>query len=255
MKRARSRTLAYLFVSSSVAAGAAALVVACVDDTSPAVSPTPDGAAPLDSSSTQPPGNDGGTATTDGATDAGPDAEEIVDGGGTLPEEDAGPDTDAGFDAGPACASLTTGAFVDTSCATLAPFLKGGSLETANYNLESVTVLGDKTFCGDGGRYVPFEHRGRLEVTATSATSATFEFLDQYRKKSGIVIRPTSVRYDVSVAASATTLTFTPQACAAHAPPATAIFSSGVNPATLKRTLILRLPYGTGAALYRYVEL
>ena len=56
------------------------------------------------------------------------------------------------------------------------------------------------------------------------------EFLDKY-KKTGITLgRPTTNRYDVTVSASGTTLTYASQA-----------------------TITLRLPYGTGNAYFYFV--
>lgn len=247
--RARSRLalLSLVLVSGSVA------VVACVgdDDSNPA---TPDGGALPEASTPD-------TSTTSGDSapppvDAGPDAEDITDGGGLPPEDDAGLDPDAsldaGFDAGPACTVLTPGAFVKSTCVSRVLLNTGGTLTTTSYVLTNVAVLGSTTFCGAGGTFVPYDHRGALKVTATSATTATFEFLDQY-KKSGVLVRPTSVRYDVDVSAASATLTYTPKACAQKPAPAKAGYSVGTD-VNGKKTLILRLPYGTGSANYRFVE-
>lgn len=242
----------FVLLTTCIAVGAL-VFVACDDDSGTTTTQTPDGSVTFDGSTTQP-----DPSTTDGAVivDAGPDGEDITDGGGLPPEDDAGlTDPDGGYDAGPSCALLTPGAFQQTSCSSRLPFLSGGVLTTANYQLANVVVLGSKTFCDpDGGTYTPYEHRGALEVTATSPTAATFEFLDQYRKVGGIVVRPTTVRYDVAVSASAATLTYTPEACAAKPAPGTAGYSVGTN-ASGKKTLTLRLPYGSGTALFRYVEL
>ncbi len=244
--RNNRRALKLLLLTSTLAGGL--LVFACSDDettTPPATSP--DGSISTSDSSTTPPSTaDSSTTPTDAGDDGG---ELITDGGGVLPEEDGG-DPDAGFDAGPACQTLTPGAFVDTACASRVAILQGGDLVTATYDLVSVTVLGSVSFCGVGGGYIPYEHRGALRVTATSAKNATFEFLDQYRKKQNIVVRPTSVRYDVTAASAAATLTFTELPCKSKAPPTTATYSvSAVNG---KKAIVLRLPYGTGFALYRY---
>lgn len=253
MKRRLAHGPWLILLTTSVAA--TAFVFAACDDSNVVSIPDPDGsAAAPDGSSPQP---DPATPVDDGAApvDAGPDAEDITDGGGLPPEDDGGTtDLDGGFDAGPTCAVLTTGAWHQTTCSSRSAILAGGTLTTTNYRLASVTVLGSKTFCGVGGGYVPYEHRGAVEVTATSATTATFEFLDQYRKVSATLTRPTSVRYDVAVSASGGQLTYTPQACAAKAAPGTAGFTVGVLAANGKKTLTLRLPYGTGSALYTYVE-
>jgi hypothetical protein len=229
-------------------------VAACVGDENTS-SPSPDaGAFP-----------EAGTPDTSSASsdsgpppvDAGADAEEIADGGGLPPEDDAGLDTDAGLDAGvdagPACTVLTPGAFVTSTCVSRVLINAGGTLTTTDYQLTGVAVLGSTTFCGAGGGFAAYDHRGGLRVTAKSATTATFEFLDQY-KKAGAIVRPTSVRYDVEVSAASATLTYTPQACAAKPAPAKAGYSVTTD-GKGKKVLILRLPYGTGYANYRFTEL
>jgi len=240
-----------VFVFGVFAIGSAAFIVtACEDD--PATTPAGPDATPItiDSSITPPSSNDG-QVPVDAGNEAG---EEIADGGGTLPEEDGGlTDPDGGFDAGPACATLTTGAFVDSTCQIRIPIMGGGVLTTTNYQLVGVAVLGARTFCADrDGGFQGLQHRGALEVTAATANTATFEFVDQYRRTQ--LTRPSTRRYDVAVTAAGNGLVFTAQPCAAQTPPTTATYTVGVVPGSLKKTITLRLPYGSGFALYQYAE-
>ena len=81
----------------------------------------------------------------------------------------------------------------------------GGDLATGTYLLEGAVILGSTVFCSRGGTYVPYDYRGGLRVTATSATAATFEFLEQHKQTNVATRLPTTVRYDVAVAAKAGT--------------------------------------------------
>lgn len=255
MKRiSLARTTLLLLLGTS--AGALG-IMACVSE-EPAPAPAaPDGSVP-DPGNTQ---TDSGSNTTndDGSTsiDAGdPDAGEIITDGGDLPpEEDGGvTDPDGGFDAGPACAPLTPGAYVTSTCASISVLPSGGDLVSGTYVLDSVVVLGTATFCGAGGGFAAYDHRGALEVSATSTTSATFELLDQYKKSGGLLVRPTTVRYDVVANANKSTLTYTPQACALKAAPPSGSYTAGTLK-TGKKFITLRLPYGAkGTANYRFVE-
>ena len=264
MKRAPLRRACTLVAVSAVSAVSAVLggasIVACVSDEVPTPTAAPDGAAPPSDGSTTSP--ESSTSVDDDASnppqDAGPDAEDITDGGDLPPEDDGGiTDPDGGFDAGPACDALKPGAFVTSTCSTLSRIHAGGALTSGTYQLTNVTVLGTKAFCIAGGGFVPYDHRGALQVTATSATSATFELLDQYRKAGGpIALRPTTVRYDVTAAANAAQLTFTPQECALTAAPSLVSYSVGTLAATGKKTITLRLPYGAkGSANYTFTEM
>lgn len=252
MKRLSShRVYGLVFVAGSVAAAVG--IAACVSDDPGATSDVGgvDSGTP-DTSSSAPPGPDANTPPV-----ADPDAgEEITDGGGLPPEdEDDGgtTDLDGGFDGGVACATLTSGAYVESKCASLSKAHVGGDLTSGTYILTSVTALGSKDYCTGKG-YVAYDHRGVLEVTASSATTATFEFLDQY-KKTGIALgRPTTNRYDVEVSASGKTLSYTPQACAVKTAPTTAEFSTGALVDVKKRTITLKLPYGTGTANFYFVQ-
>lgn len=252
MKPTSYRLYGLIFAACSVAAGVG--IAACVSDSDTPAGETPDSSA-ADSAT---PDSSTPTATDDASTPTDPDAgEEITDGGGLPPEDDedgGATDLDGGFDGGAACASLGVGTFVESSCAFLTKAMSGGDLSSGTYVLTSVAALGSKTYCAAGGGYVAYDHRGTLEVTATSTSAATFEFIDQYRKTGGnILTRPTTLRYDVAVAASGTTLTYTAQPCAAKAAPASALYSTGVT-ADSKKTITLRLPYGTGSANFYYVE-
>lgn len=240
--------LPLVFVTFSVAGVLA--IAACVSDEELPANTTPDGgnadgAASVDASSTE---DASPTPVPDGG-------EEIADGGGLPPDEEDGgvTDLDGGFDAGPACDPLTAGAFVTTKCATLSPAHAGGDLVSGSYILVGVTSLGDATYCSKGGAYVAYDHRGALEITATSPSAATFEFLDQYRKTGGTITRPATIRYDVAVArGKAASLTFTAQDCALKGAPTSALYSTGnVNG---KSTIVLRLPYGTGSANFYFVQ-
>lgn len=247
-----SRARARLFLASVAFLSGSVAIAACVGDEDTSSS-APDGGTPEASTGTP----DTSTTSSDSSSpvDAGPDVEVIADGGGLPPEDDAGLDPDAsldaGFDAGPACTVLTPGAFVTSGCVSKALAPQGGTLTTTSYVLTNVGVLGSIAFCGGGG-FVAYDHRGALKVTATSATTATFEFIDQY-KKAGAIARPTSVRYDVAVSASGSTLTYTPKDCAQKPAPAQAAYTVTTD-GMGKKVLILRLPYGTGNANYRFVE-
>ena len=247
----RSSNTRVFLITSLVTAGIVA-VAACGgdDDNSPVDPGVPDGSSTPDTSQ---PTADTGTGTPDTSAppaDSGSDAgEEITDGGGLPPEDDAGVDLDAGFDAGPACGTLVPGAYSASSCVSRLALMSGGALTTTTYTLEKVTVQGSVSFCSM--TFASYDHRGALKVTASSASAATFEFWDLY-KKAGAIARPTSVRYDVDVAATGSSLAFTPKTCEAKPAPAGAMYS--VGDAAGKKVLTLRLPYGKGFALYRFVE-
>jgi hypothetical protein len=253
MPRTTHRSFRAFLIATSLAGGAVA-VFACSDETPPPGSATPDAATSpdLDGSSTTNPD------TSTAPTDSGPVDE--VDGGGVPIEDDGGTtDLDGGFDAGPACGTVGYGAFNPTSCLSgLTLGFQGGTLTTTTYELQKVNPFGSKAFCAPGGGYVEYQHRGGLIVTVTGGNTATFEFLDQYRKTPSpggpINIRPTTNRYDVDVAVSTSTLTFTPKACALKPAPAKATFQVGQT-AGGKKTITMRLPYGTsGTANYYFVE-
>ena len=235
-------------LASVTAAGACVfvasiLVVACVGDAAappdlpvPVASASPDAQVP---------------AFEKDAAISAPDAGEELEGGGLLPvDPDAGPETDAGIDAGPACNTVTAGAYSATTCSSRAILMAGGPLTTATYQLEAVTVLGSVAFCGS--EFASYNHRGGLKVTATSDTTATFELSDLYRKPTVPPVTPVSNRYDAKVVANGNQLTFSASACAQKPAPAAASYSATTSGG--KKVLVLRLPYGTGAALYRFVE-
>lgn len=244
----KPRVRASFLLLTITAVSGALVAVACSDDTT-----TPPAAEP-DGSSTTPETPDGGGSSGQLPPDGGEGEEIISDGGAEPPaEEDGGlTDPDGGFDAGPACQTLTVGPFVKTTCAaTPVRVGTGGDLTTTTYQLTSVTVLGNKAVCAPGGGYEELEHRGTLQVTASSPTSATFEFIDQY-KRSG-PSRVGTRRYDVAVTASGNKLTYTPQTCATSPAPAEATYYTGTSAA--KKTITLRLPWGASSeALYRYTE-
>jgi len=145
------------------------------------------------------------------------------------------------------------GDFVTTTCATSPTRLgRAGALTTTTYELTAVTVLGNPTVCRSGGGYEAREHRGGLKVTATSGTTATFEFLDQFRRPGAA--RVSVRRWDVDVEAKDGRLTFTPRACSVNSPPTETSYSTGPA-AGGKKTLTLRLPWGASSeAIYRYTE-
>ena len=235
-----------------------ALVAACVGDETTPPAATPDGSTPeVDGSTSSPETSTPDTDASNPPQDAGADVEEITDGGDLPPEDDGGiTELDGGFDAGPACDQLTPGPFVTSTCTTLVRIPSGGDLTSGTYELTRVVVLGGKTFCAAGGGFVAYEHRGALEITATSPTSAVFELLDQYRKPNPIPFRPTTVRYDVTVAASAAQLTFAPQECALKSAPSVVRFSVGSVAGSNKKTITLRLPYGAnGSADYTFTQM
>jgi hypothetical protein len=197
--------------------------------------PPPDSATPLDA------GGDAGEITADGDL---PDLD--LDGG-------AG-DGDGGIDAGGACAALTSGAYVDSSCSSKLAVYAGGALTTTTYDLTSVQALGSVAYCAT--TFKVLEHKGALVATAASPTTARFQFLEQYREKTNIPIKSVvTVRHDVDVAAAGNALTFTPVASCpgAKAPPAGATYTVPVSKGG-KKLLTLVLPYGKGTAVYRFTE-
>jgi hypothetical protein len=192
-------------------------------------------------------------------TDAGADVEEITD-GGDLPDFDldAGDDDgDGGVDAGSGCATLTPGAWIDSTCSSLATRASTGSLTTATYELASVTVYGDTTFCKED--FQVYQHRGKLVVTASSSTTGTIQYLEHYRPK-GLLARYRTTRFDADVTSvvdgTATKLQLTPSTeCPGASPPPSPItYSSGTNAAG-KKTFHMRMPYGkSGWARYSFIE-
>ena len=229
-------------------------MIACVEDADPIAPPASE--AGVEGSVTTP--TPSTTATASNPEDAGSDAE-AFEGGGLPVEEDGGAtDEDGGFDAGPACASLSLGETLSTSCASLSPRPGGGKLQTATYRLTGVIVLGSPDFCSTGGGYVAYNHVGALRVTAQSDTTAKIEFVDQYWRKAalttpGVPIRRTTVRYDVNAVATGVKMAFTPQTCSLKPPPETATYSTGAD-VNGKKSIVLWLPYGTGTARFVFLE-
>lgn len=240
------KQLAAVWCGGASAVAMAALMVACVGDVSPSTAPRVDGTSTTDSARPVPdpaPGSDASTAARD--------ASDELEGGGLLPiEPDAGFDTDAGVDAGPACVTVTPAGYSSSTCSSRVVSMVGGALTTTTYELAGVTVVGSAAFCGT--EFVPYEHRGGLEVTATSPTAATFRFFDLYRRPSLPPVTPSNQRYDATVVASGNQLTLGPTACAQKPAPASASYSVVANGA--KKELHLRLPYGAGSAIYKFVE-
>ncbi len=254
-----ARTLA---AASACILGAGLLVAACSsdDDTAPAApldaspgaerdaaSPALD-AAPEEAGREDVVSDGGGILPLDASAD---DDAGVLDGGGLLPlEPDAGVDEDAGVDAGPSCSSVLTGTQYSTStCSSALGIVTGGALTTATYVLKSIVLVGSQSFCASA--FTPYDHRAGLIVTASSPSAAKFQFVDFYRK-TGSVVRPTSYRYDADVVASSALLTFTPRSCATRPAPSTAKYS--VTTDNGKKAIVIRLPYGTGSAMYRFVE-
>lgn len=181
--------------------------------------------------------------------------EEVEDGGGLAPEDDAGANFD--FDAGvprsndggaPACAKVATGAVVTSTCASLLTRFSGGTIPlNADYVLTSVKVLGTSTFCS--GSFVAYEHIGGIHIRAENG-QPIFEFYDVYGRK-GIMLKSVR-RWDDKAVASGSQLTFFPVVplCEVGPVPAKADYSVYVNGRT--SMLDLRLPYGTGTAIYSF---
>ena len=236
----------------SVVLGATASIVACVGD---AFSVGGDGVDAGTEGDFE--GGDQPVAPT-GPSDAGLDGayEEITEGGGggELEEEDGGLDDDGGVDAGPACGAVTVGEYAKSGCSTIIVRPAGGALTTAEYELTKVTVVGTLEVCGKGGTYVAYDHRGGLKVTATSATTATFEFMDQYRKSGGgLIVRSTTVRWDADVTTSGGNIAFAQRDCALKPAPEKGTYTASVDKVG-KKVLSLRIPYGNGTAIYSFVE-
>ena len=239
------RALVTIFLSAG-----ACLAGACVSD------------PPLDLPSSDAGGLDatfdsGGSVDPQPNEDAGDDLDATVvvtDGGDypDFPDDDAG-DEDAGPpDAGVGCAALTPGEFYDSTCSSKIAPLKGGNLVSGTYQLYKIDVIGDAAFCRG---FTVYQHRGALEVTATSA-DRDLQYIDQYRPKDDIIIRrPVTVRYDVEVAAKGEALAYTGSAaCPGNATrPRSAQFETGMISG--KNAIVLLLPYGrSGQALHYFIE-
>jgi hypothetical protein len=240
-----------LAITAFALTACAVTFTACTGDDAPVP------AEPGSDASTAPPNPNPDPDPDPGPTDAGADVEEITD-GGDLPDFDldAG-DDDGGVDAGSGCASLTAGAWIDSKCSSLLTRASTGSLTTATYDLASVTVLGDATFCAD--TFQVFQHSGQLVVTASSSTTGTIQYLEYYRPK-GVLARPKTKRFDADVTSvidgNLTKLELTPTAgCPGASPPPSPItYSTGTNAAG-KKVFVMRMPYGkSGWARYSFIE-
>jgi len=243
-----------LLLASSTIAGT--IAIACGGDDTTAIAPagddggTPDGSTPTGDGSV--PTDDGSSADDGGAQDG-----DLLPDGGDNPPEDGG-DPDGGFDAGPACERLEMGPDHTTTCSTATPAsLKGGALTAGTFQLTDVKVYGlpiPRNFCGDGGAYKSFDHRGVLVIKTTSTSQGTFEFQERYHRTASAL--PTfTERYDVAVGAVRNTLGFVQQPCQApDPPPSGANFETGSNRGGTK-FIILRIATGRGGVSdYRFEQ-
>jgi hypothetical protein len=169
----------------------------------------------------------------------------ISEDGGTVSDAGAGSDASA---LPAVCPPVLTGASRLSTCAYILP-PTGGTIATANYYLQSVTMFGTTFTCRETTNV---DHRGGLSITMNTGTSGTLAFVDQ--AKTGTWSLYATVRYDVDfVQADATTLSLTNKACATRTAPTAVKFTAGVT-SEGKKTIVLRMPAGTRTADYRFVE-
>lgn len=236
-----------------LALGLSSIVAACDGDdaTTPAESEgSPDGGtAPVDA--TTPPPSDGATNGDPADPDGG--AGDPIEGDGDLPDldPDAG-ESDAAAPT-PECPAITPGPYVASTCSSRLASLTNVGLASATYELVSVRVLGNATFCS--GTFRVLEHAGAIVVEASSPTAAKLRFFERYRSP-GTTRAAVTQRWTANVTADAGVLTFAPNAtCVVGSQlPRSAAFGTAVGPDG-KKSLTLRLPYGaSGSAIYRFVE-
>jgi hypothetical protein len=178
---------------------------------------------------------------TDGPSsqDAASDADPISDGGSNVDLD--GGDDDAGD--GGSCNALANDAPAITStCISLNPPLNGGALVPGKYYLVGVTALASPSFCQN--QFVATGFKQTVDLTVSGAGVGTAQ----------------TVTALATGNARRRTATFTPGAGNTSPLTATTIcpvgdsgnaaYASAVINGT--QTLILRLAYGSGQALYRY---
>jgi hypothetical protein len=220
-----------LGVAAAAIALGGATIAACGD------SGTPISAAGTDGATTETGSNEGGgTGTPD---DGGLDGDTITDGGDNI-NLDAGED-DAG-DAGP-CNTLTSDAPpVDSTCVSFERIFGGGALVAGTYHLTSVQLLAAPSFCQSQFRRVAFRETMVLTVSNGVATAEVIEQI-------GTRLARTSTSTFTEQANKTSPLTNTPTCPVARAAAKVAYEAVTVNG---KDVLVLRLPYGTALADYRF---
>jgi hypothetical protein len=180
-------------------------------------------------------GDDGSATSRDAALDA----TEIVEAGGGNIDPDAG-DTPSLLPDGGACTALANGSkSVVSTCASIAPVLGGGAIVAGTYALVSVVALAPQTFCSNLFVPVGFKQTIRLAV---SGNGFAFETVTD--------IGGTGARYRTGTAAvTAPGKVQLLQTCPVAGAQDGSYASGLVNG---KQTLVMRLAYGRGEALYRY---
>jgi hypothetical protein len=234
----RSLRPSYFGAFALVISSAVAIAAACGGTDEVPINGATDAASGTDGTiSTE---GDGG-AVGDGAAsaDAEPDGEVITDGGGNL-DPDAGED-----DAGAACNTLTNDApAIVSSCASIAPTLGGGALVAGKYFLVQVTALGTPGFCQN--QFIPVSVKQTIDLTVAGNGIGTAQSITQIA--SGGARRRTST-LDPADIGSGSPLQAT-QTCPPQTGTGPVFYGSGLR--NSKQALALRLPYGSGQAIYLY---
>lgn len=211
-----------------LALGASALASACGNESAVI------GDGDAGSSDTGAPLDDAGAPLDDGG-------EEITDGGSNI-DPDGGP-ADAGLPDGGACNAVINDApAVVSTCISVLPAFTGGALVAGKYWLTGVAALGSPAFCKSS--FVPTGIKETVEMTLSGATATmnvAFEVggFPTYHRTSTL----TPGANDSSPAAGEATC-----------PPGGAgpvRYTSRVN-SNGKQIVLALLPYGKGAAIYRF---
>jgi hypothetical protein len=186
-----------------------------------------------------------------GAEDAGAESSVAADGGG-VPVGDAGDldagevvtdDDDAGADAGPCNAVANTAPSTVSTCISLIPKFSGGAIVPGTYWLTAVAALGSATFCQ--GTFIPVGFKETVDVTVTGGT-ATLESVFE------IGGPPTHHRSATITPGAGDTSPATSQAtCPTLGATGNVRYTSRLN-AGGKQVILALLPYGAGAAIYRF---
>lgn len=190
-------------------------------------------------------GAEASTPPSDGSAppgDGGDDGGDIVNDGGANIDVDAG-DDDAGADAGRCNAVLNDAPATVSTCISLVPQFTGGALVPGKHWLTGVAALGSQAFCQ--GTFIPVGFKETLDLAVTGGTATlntAFEIGGPPVRHRTSTLTPGAG--DTSPAAAQAT-------CPALGAAGSVPYSSRVSPAG-KQVVLALLPYGRGAAIYRF---
>jgi hypothetical protein len=228
MRRARRLSIAAFFSLGTLAGALGAASQGCGSDSG--------GGSPSDEAGADAP--QPGEAGTDGAADSG----EVTDGGSNI-EPDASASDDAGPDGGPCNAVSNDAPAIASICISVLPLFEGGPIEPGTYYLTAVAAIASKAFCQSS--FIPTGFRETMVVTVDPAGVATAELAVQIAG-SGVLHRTASFAPGSGGTSPATGTSTCPPDVPGKVPYTSAVRNTG------RHVLSLLLPYGKGAAVYRF---